>query len=708
MCPPNGVEMVFILTAMSLLMGMLLGWGWGAIVMKAAQAARPAAETQAKLLQLEQLAVQRANQTGTSVAYEAEALVFEGFMLDGRVSAVFLVLGLVFIYLLCRLRMKNPKFLFAQVFGMIITDLWMTYGPLLPDYDGTLPKSIVEPAAIGLGLAFLGSLLLFPQSTSHVALEMTEKIVDGLKRPLKDIIENNPESEAEEQQALASMNATKQGLLGQWGALQPILGFLKLDFSIGRWSDKDILSLEDKLRTAFIGTMNILNFRMSQFTRTLQAQRALEMPPGSASSDPISEDDDEEKEKKSNDKSLLAAEGNPKLDKLNKQRKIALHQITEFSVFIKAINDADALEVRTETLSMLQRDGSEVLQACIEALDSVKECIHDVNSTRAFSRLSKETFDEHAERSKSVLETLRAARTTFIQKTTDDLLEANAELFDANGKIKTLDAHLRNRFRTIIFGMVFEEHVLSVVDGIIPLLERTSTLYQEKTKNRMWFPAGLGHMANWIFKPSAKAPVSADTPYENPDTDFVDQSSVIQQKLGIARGMRRKPRSRLARIIGGAYQSLVSPDSLYALRVVVVSAALSIPAVIPQSASFYYQQRGLWALIMGQTTMLAYMADFTYSAIGRLIGTVVGGVLGLLAWYIGSGDGDGNSYGLAASVGLFLIPILYARLFLHPMYLLPSMMCAATFLLVIGYGFDYGLATVSVSLSYTCLLIVVL
>lgn len=668
MCPPIGIELVFIITALSLLLGMLLAWGWGAIVMKAALAARPAAETQAQLQRLQQLAAQRANQTGLSVAAEAQILVYEGHMLDARVSAVYLVLGIFFIYCLSLLRMKNPKFMFTQLFGIIITDIFMTIGPLLPSFNGTLPKLIIEPASIGLGLAFLASLVLFPQSTSQITIDSMAKIVDMLKVPLK-IAMDTPASESEESQRAAKLNGTKQGLLAQWSELQPILGFLKLDFSVKPWNNKDIMSVEDDLRKAFIGIMNLLNFQLARLGSTLQSQRALAMINSDASSQDNSEGAILKEDIKAHD--------------------VGYHQLTEFSVFLKAINDADSAEIRSETRTLLHENSSGIIQICVDALDSVKECFQAVNSARLFTRMVQKTHDKNVQQSEGILERLRAARATYVEKTTDQLLLANAELFDADGKIKTLDSHLSNRFRAIMYGMNFEEHVIGVVDGTISLLEKTASLYKEKSKTRIWFPAGIRHLAKWIFRRADKAPINSETAYSNPDT-IVDQSDLLQQKLGLARGIRKKPRSRMGRIIRSSYGFFVSPDSLYALRMVVVSIALVIPAVLPKSAGFFYRERGLWALIMGQTTMLAYMADFTYAVIGRIIGTVVGGVMGLLAWYIGSGDGEGNSFGLAASIGVLIIPIIYARAFLPRQYLLPTIMGAATFMLVVGYSFDYA------------------
>ncbi|QGA21846.1 hypothetical protein EYB26_009557 [Talaromyces marneffei] len=674
MCPPAGIETIFIFTAFSLWLGMLLAWGWGSIVMKAAYSARPAADYQAQLQHLQQVASQRANQSGLPIATEAQALVYEGYMLDARVSAVFLVLGISFIYCISLLRMKNPKFIFTQLFGIIITDIYLTIGPLLPAFNGTLPTLIIEPASIGLGLAFVASLLLFPQSTSHVTLDAMEKIVDMLKIPLKTTMEG-PVEEEKEAQVLAGFNATKQGLLGQWNELQPMVGFLKLDLSIGRWNDKDITSVVQDLRKAFIGTTNLLNFQISRLGGTLQSQKALALEPPTTSS---SEDNVEEAE--STVTSLR--------EKIKGHKDIGFHQLNEFSVFLKAINDSDNAAIRNETLTMLYENSTEVIEASIEALDSVKECFHTVNTARMFSRPSQETQEQHVKRSETALENLRAARASFVEKTTEQLLEANAELFDDNGKVKAMNTHLRHRFRAVMFGMIFEEHILGVVDGILPLLENSASHYKNKTRTRIWFPAGIRSIGKWIFRRSEKAPVSAETLFGDPD-EIVDQSQVLQDKLGIARGMKKRPGSKLGRTISCFYRFLVSPDSLYAIRMVVVSIAVVIPAVIPHTAGFFYKQRGIWALIMAQTTMLAYMADFTYSVIGRAIGTVVGGVLGLVAWYIGSGKGDGNPFGLAAIIGVMLVPILYARVFLPRQFVIPVIMGAATFLLVIGYGYDY-------------------
>lgn len=98
--PPTGILFIFILGALTLVIGMALGWAWGVIAMKAALAARPAAETQARLQALGQTAYSQANSTGQPVAVVQKVLIYEGWMLDARVTAVYFCLICLLIYLL--------------------------------------------------------------------------------------------------------------------------------------------------------------------------------------------------------------------------------------------------------------------------------------------------------------------------------------------------------------------------------------------------------------------------------------------------------------------------------------------------------------------------------------------------------------------------------------------------------------------------------
>lgn len=89
-----------MLAIITIMLGICLAWAWGVIVMKAALAARPDSDTQARLQALQQAVVSRANATGEAVPAIQQELIFDGFMLDARVTVIYFVLLCLFIYFL--------------------------------------------------------------------------------------------------------------------------------------------------------------------------------------------------------------------------------------------------------------------------------------------------------------------------------------------------------------------------------------------------------------------------------------------------------------------------------------------------------------------------------------------------------------------------------------------------------------------------------
>jgi len=98
--PPSGIVFIFMLATVTMLLGICLAWAWGVITMKAALAARPASDTQARLQALQQTVVSRANATGEPAAAIQQELIFDGFMLDARVTVIYFVMICLFIYFL--------------------------------------------------------------------------------------------------------------------------------------------------------------------------------------------------------------------------------------------------------------------------------------------------------------------------------------------------------------------------------------------------------------------------------------------------------------------------------------------------------------------------------------------------------------------------------------------------------------------------------
>ncbi|KAE8345123.1 hypothetical protein BDV24DRAFT_171062 [Aspergillus arachidicola] len=650
--PPSGIVFIYLLGALTLFIGICLAWAWGVITMKAAYAARPAADTQARLASLQQTAIAQANATGTATASVTQQLIYDGYMLDTRVTAITFCLICTFIYFMARLRASNPKATLTSIFGIIISDLFLNFTPLLPSFSGTLPLTLVKPAAIGVGLGFACSVLFFPRSTSHVVLYSMEDIVELLKQPLA--FTSVTLGKKAQQPDVDRLHKTHAQIIQEYRKMEPGLAFLPLDFSVGRWGPEEVASFKEPMRQVVAAILLLLEFHIGRIHGEVRTEDILREYAEQTKDGDITDE--------------------------KQPRKVGAQQLSQLVELLEGLRSSDNQPLPQEIVDELVHTSSMAIDACLEGLAVTKECFHMVNCRRWVRRPSPTDREDLYQRSQTALENLRKAHSGFLHDMTELLIGHFAPT--TNG-----EPHDQRKLGALVVGMVFEEHVCITITRTEALLDRVSTAFHDSRGTKLWWPTSLRYAASWAFRKKAKAPTTTTVVEDDPD-EAEDLTKAAQEKLRISRGYRPKNRSPLGRAILGTYHWFTSNEGLFALRMVVVTIALGIPGVIPHTAGFYYREKGLWGLIMAQTGLLVYMSEFTFSTLGRLVGTVAGGVLGLLAWYIGSANGPGNPYGLSAVMAVMLAMLMWIRLYLPPSLLQGGIMGGATFMLVVAYSYD--------------------
>ncbi|OOF94059.1 hypothetical protein ASPCADRAFT_406922 [Aspergillus carbonarius ITEM 5010] len=620
--------------------------------MKAALAARPTSQTQALLQELQQEVVAEVQRSGQSVATVTQQLIYNGFMFDARVTVVFYVMICAFIYAMSRLRVANNKFALAQIFSIIISDLFLLFGPALPSFTALLPRVLIEPGAIGIGLGTACCVLFFPQSTSYAVLSKTGRLLRLGQMPLKYTVSRLNGEELN----LEHLLETKGKTIGALKALEPLLAFLPLDFSRGRWNADDVRALQEPLRKTLLAELSLLEYHIARIHGDQSMQK---MSPNDAST-----------------ANPIAVE--------KRDRAIGRHQLQQSAELMNAFQSVEETNIRARTLDALRQSTIPLLQACsdIDATDTV-------NCQRWIRTASQIQIDQQIARAEVSLETLRRIRASSLTTTTEALIESHTEMFDDNGNFKTGDVGGAHALRGMIIGMVIEERILAVAGATQNLLGRILWLLQNRPKTRIWIPSRLQYALDWVLSGSVPTPMSNAAGNTATDPEVLEeQTQEADRRLRISRGYGTPPRSRITRTVMAIYQWLFNPAGMYALRMVVVTIATAIPSALPHTAGFYYREKGIWGVITAQTTLLVYMADFTLSLVSRLVGTVVGGVLGMIAWYIGSGHGPGNAYGLGAITAAMTVVLMWWRIFLPPALAMAAIMSGATFVLVIGFSYD--------------------
>ncbi|KLP20146.1 membrane protein [Fusarium fujikuroi] len=346
--PPASILFIYLLAALSLLLGMCLAWCWGLLTMKAALATRSDTETQAKLQALQQQVGEIAKTTGQTPAWEAQILIHEGFMLDARVTAVYFSMGCLFIYVLARLRCANPKLVLMQIFGTIVTDLFILFGPTLPSFQGDLAAILVKPGAIGIGLGLACCLLLFPQSTSYMVLGQIEKLV----RMSNSGLSATKRRFADEAIPLAELQGSRAGMIAVFKAGQPALAFLPIDFSRGRWNADDVRGLHQRARKVMFSSLYLLDFQIAQ-VRGKQK---------------------EEEHIKAQEDGRIG----PATDK--EKYEIGQHHRHENATILSAFQRPEGSEIRSRTRNTLRDTTSDLLEIGPQAINLAADYIHAVNS----------------------------------------------------------------------------------------------------------------------------------------------------------------------------------------------------------------------------------------------------------------------------------------------------------------------------------------
>ena len=110
------------------------------------------------------------------------------------------------------------------------------------------------------------------------------------------------------------------------------------------------------------------------------------------------------------------------------------------------------------------------------------------------------------------------------------------------------------------------------------------------------------------------------------------------------------------------YRFLLRPDILFAIKAGIVSVLVSSMAWSKTTAAFWYDNRGIWVVIMCALTLAQFTADTIFGFVIRIIGTFLGALLGMVIWYIGSGSGTGNPYALSAVLAVCLPFIMFIRI----------------------------------------------
>ncbi|KAF3932551.1 hypothetical protein ABW20_dc0104011 [Dactylellina cionopaga] len=687
--PPSVILPLFLLAATTILLGICLAWGWGTLAFLAAMSQRDDDLYNATIARIRQAAVKAPNPT-----FYAQRQIFNGELLQTGPTVVLLVMCCVFIYFMARLQAKFPKLILVSIFGMIVIAPYITTAPLLDNFNGTLPLVFVKPLAASVAIGVVLSLLVFPESCSHATLALLSKSL-GRMRQVIDITRDTL-LDVEQEIPIDDIKALKLKIIEEHTEIDQGFTFMGLEPSIGRWSGEDVKSLKSLFQDLYIRSTVMLNFHL------LRQEYRSKVLHGAPKADHFMDAEpdthgDFEKSQEHLERPKKEHKHSPST------RRVGISQtLATLTVYEYLRPDPEVAKLGQEALSAVEDVSRNLLTACDDAISTSSEIMTSVNSTRWFGCPKKLELDALVEKHTQVLEKLKYERDFFALHAVDRMVDPVSHFFDESGKlIETSDHDRGMRLPGMMIGVNYKHRILAIATTLIDLLERLVELEMKKTKTRLWMPFALRALFSWAFSPE---PVRDDNALERVETRREKEEQKARRakaKKSEKKEKKKEPkkarapqesagrqRNKFAEALTGIFHWFTNNEGVFAARVVIVTLALAIPGVVKESAAFCYDNRSVWALIMAQLTISQYMGDFVFSITMRTFGTVIGGVIGLVVWYIGAGSGPGNPYGIMAILAPFIVFGITIRVFAPREWMMPGVMGAATMVLVVGYSWE--------------------
>ncbi|KAJ7259813.1 hypothetical protein C8J57DRAFT_1339211 [Mycena rebaudengoi] len=664
--PPSMALSMFLLAATTLLLGMLLGWAWGAASMAAALS------VQDKSLLASRTAAARASlDPHISPTLQLQVLTFHGYFLDARVSAVYGAFFFLGTFAMGALRALAPKLAIFSIFGTIVIDAFCTTGPLLPSPQYTVAKIFLIPTVYYLAIAIASLVLIFPESLNHVWLTTLEQTFFGPTLSILALQDTTLSTRASDHAAHAAIaskiSAARQKLGGGLQALGAQIALIDLEASVGRLGPGDLKRLAGELRSLGFQASTLLAFQATVSSGHAEDARAAVAM---------------------NKKSTTKSEGR----------------------FARRNREVTARETRhghdLDTLAPILDTASQPLRtAAGHAMRGLREWFVDCNArrwTKLFFRRGGKGVEERQARLIEMGAALDAALQEFRTVERVKLIQPFERFFDAEtGKLleglKGRDDPGMFAVRSLFICFVF----CDTLDAFAARLSRVVSLVVELDKKRpvprIWMPSGFGKIGRKIMSRTTVAegsdlPLSMGT--SSDPTKFREEPTDDEEAEERPARPRNPdallPTSALGRFfvsLGSVVRFFRSPEGVFALRHALVSLALWIPAVVPSSAWFYYDNKGLWALIMAQMSLATFAGDQLFGVMMRLFGTCVGLLLGMAVWYIGApGLANGNPYAVVVVTTVFVAPFLLARIAAPPAQMMAHMMIGITIVFTVGYS----------------------
>ncbi|EIW75984.1 hypothetical protein CONPUDRAFT_93215 [Coniophora puteana RWD-64-598 SS2] len=359
------------------------------------------------------------------------------------------------------------------------------------------------------------------------------------------------------------------------------------------------------------------------------------------------------------------------------------------------MNHPNREEYSARTFALLRECCDDLLKGCEKALDETANWLEHVYDNRfKFWRRNmkgrrEERRRENVEKFEVMLQELARTIEEFKSSKRYNVIDPYRPLFETVDDSSSINLEYdAPPHRYLFHCYVYQYHLMEVAGILQEILKEIIRLEKTRKRNKLWVPIFK------LIRPFSAWDTSDMLDDNEEDPDIIP--GMKPQWMSDLGEVRRRdpdalpPSNWMEHIMNWIYRralGFTGGNFLFALKAGVLTIILCLPSFLKSSAAFAYRNKFAWGIIMGQLTTARFRGDTAFGLVARIISTFCGGIVGTVIWYISTGLGRGNPYGLAAVFAVVFPFLFYARLY-WPVPSMVNLVFFVTSMLVVGYSYQ--------------------
>ncbi|KAG5361840.1 hypothetical protein CJU90_3299 [Yarrowia sp. C11] len=601
--------------------------------------------------------------------------VFDAHFMTARGSIVYAVLMGCFAFFLLWVKNKSRIIIPGYVCGIIALAVLLTLGPMVPYYQPvTLGLVLMKPMGLQCALNFALSAVIFPfttgfQFTKTVISELS--ILSGLVDFHQHFMTSSLPSNEAEWLKFSEIEARVTKARQLYPKMQSESAILHLELTFARFCHKHYEGLKiavGRLTSSMAGLVyfydNMENIRRAIILHVGEgtAMRLVPSPQDSQTVPPV---------------------GVYEM-KSGLRNRTALHQ--KATVRELTMDDLDQLIIQLREMS-----APFIHEVCL-SLDVITRWLEAANNYRGNSLVFFWMKKKHKEQQQLLAQELQQRYVCF-QRESQDLLESKRfALFGDEGE--------NSKFVAFFFqGALYCGYMKTLSDSLDFVYKLLMDMDETHISPSWKFGKGLkkakdNKAAKNVMNNYARADENHLKTTHNEDLD-----DLFNQTIHYATDRRRNPdalppSTRLHKFGARFRKAIVrlgSPSLFVPLKGAVFTVLSASPCFFTASAPWFYKNKIMWMVIMTGLSISENMADNLYGFIARILYSFYAGVIAMVAWYISTGNGDGNRAGFMVVVCILYFVLSYYREFAQHTTPMPPIVLVVTTVIILGLSWTDGM-----------------